>query len=53
LGDRIPEFDAAAKELLAKTVVLKEVLKANDAQKNDEAIEVMHTANQQLDAVFH
>lgn len=53
LGDRIPEFDAAAKELLAKTVALKEVLKANDAQKNDEAIEVMHTAYQQLDAVFH
>ncbi|MBN1789985.1 MAG: hypothetical protein JW830_05780 [Bacteroidales bacterium] len=53
LGDRIPQFDAAAKELLSKTVALKEVLKANDAQKNNEAIEVMHTAYQQLDAVFH
>ncbi len=53
LGDRIPQFDAAAKELLEKTVALKEVLKANDAQKNNEAIEVMHTAYQQLDAVFH
>lgn len=53
LGDRIPQFDAAAKELLAKTKALKDVLKGNDAQKNNEAIEQMHTAYQQLDAVFH
>ncbi len=53
LGDRIPQFDAAAKELLAKTVALKEIMKANDAQKNNEAIEQMHTAYQKLDAVFH
>lgn len=53
LGDRITEFDAAAKELLAKTEALKEVLKANDAQKNNEAIEEMHKAYQQLDAIFH
>ncbi|MFO7368970.1 MAG: hypothetical protein R6X09_01730 [Bacteroidales bacterium] len=53
LGDRIPQFDAAARELLAKTVALKEALKANDAQKNNDAIELMHTAYQQLDAVFH
>lgn len=53
LGDRIPQFDAAAKELLAKTVAFKDVLKANDTQKNNQAIEEMHTAYQQLDAVFH
>jgi hypothetical protein len=53
LGDRLPQFDAAAKELVAKTVALKEVLKSNDPQKNNEAIEEMHTAYQQLDAIFH
>lgn len=53
LGDRIPEFDAASKELLIKTQALAEVLKGNDGKKKDEAIELMHSAYEHLDTVFH
>lgn len=52
LGDNIPKFEQASKELYTATVSLKEVLKGSDATKKDEAIHHMHTLYQQLESVF-
>ena len=52
LGERIPEFDLASKELYSATVSLKEILGGNDVMKKDEAVENMHTAYQKLESVF-
>ena len=53
LGDNINKFDGAAKHLVDATIVLKEALKGDDPKKKSEAIESLHTAYQDLDAVFH
>jgi hypothetical protein len=53
LGERIPEFDTAAKTLYSATVSLKEILGGNDGSKKNEAIENMHTAYQNLESVFN
>ena len=52
LGDRIPEFDRASKELYSATVSLKEILGGNDGLKKNEAVENMHSAYQNLESVF-
>jgi hypothetical protein len=53
LGDNIDKYDAAAKQLYNSTLALKEALNGNDPKKKNEAVESMHTAYQDLDAVFH
>jgi hypothetical protein len=53
LGDNIGKYDAAAKQLYNSTLTLKEALNGNDPKKKNEAVESMHTAYQDLDAVFH
>lgn len=53
LGDNITKFDVAAKQLYNATIVLKEVLNGDDTKKKNEAVESLHTAYQDLDAVFH
>src|SRR4030042_10618 len=53
LGDNINKFDGAAKHLVDATIVLKDALKGDDPKKKSEAIESLHTAYQDLDAVFH
>jgi hypothetical protein len=53
LGDKITRFDVSAKELLNATINLKEALNGDDPKKKDEAIQSVHSAYQDLDAVFH
>jgi hypothetical protein len=53
LGDNTGKFDAAAKQLYNSTLALKEALNGADPKKKSEAVESMHTAYQELDAVFH
>lgn len=52
LGDKISKFDISAKKLLNTTIALKEVLKGEDAKKKNEAVQSVHSAYQDLDAVF-
>jgi hypothetical protein len=52
LGDRISDFELAAKELYKATVAMKETLKGSDAKKKEEAVEHMHAQYQILEAVF-
>jgi len=53
LGENVIRFDVAAKELFDATIALKEALKGNDLKKKEETVQVVHTAYQNLDAVFH
>lgn len=53
LGDNINKFDAAAKKLFDSTIALKKALDGKNLKKKKKAIESMHTAYQELDAVFH
>jgi hypothetical protein len=53
LGDQITRFDAAAKQLLDATISLKVALNGGDPKKKNEAVESMHTAYKDPDAVFH
>jgi len=52
LGDNVVKFDASAKKLYSSTVSLKEVLKGNDPEKKKVAVESMHSAYEELDALF-
>jgi hypothetical protein len=52
LGDKMPKYQEAAKELYDATVALKEALKESDPKKNDVAIESMHSKYQALEKVF-
>jgi CRISPR/Cas system CSM-associated protein Csm2 small subunit len=53
LGDNTDKFDIAAKGLYNATISLKEALNGVDPDKKNEAIESMHKAYQELEAVFH
>jgi hypothetical protein len=53
LGDNITKFDVSAKHLFNATIGLKEALNGDDPEKKNEAVESLHTAYQDLDAVFH
>lgn len=53
LGDNITKFDVSAKQLFNATISLKEALDGDDPKKKNEAVESLHTAYQDLDAVFH
>ena len=53
LGDHITRFDAAAKQLFNAIISLKEALNGDDPKKKNEAIESLHTAYQDFDAVFN
>jgi hypothetical protein len=53
LGDNITKFDVSAKHLFNATIGLKEALNGDDSEKKNEAVESLHTAYQDLDAVFH
>jgi hypothetical protein len=52
LKDKFANFQPAAKELYDNTVTLKEVLKTNDAEKINKAVETMHSSYQKLESVF-
>jgi hypothetical protein len=52
LGDNTDKFNASAKELYNTTVSLKDALKGNDMKKKSDAVEAMHSAYQDLDALF-
>jgi hypothetical protein len=45
-------FQKTAKELLEKTLALKEALQTNDGQLIDKAVDVMHSKYQDLEKVF-
>jgi hypothetical protein len=45
-------FQKTAKELVEKTVALKEALATNDAQTIDKAVDVMHSKYQDVEKVF-
>jgi len=53
LGDNIGKFDVSAKKLYDATLTLKEALNGDDPKKKNEAVESLHTAYMDLDAVFH
>jgi len=53
LGKKISSYDVAAQELFNATVALKEALNGDPMEKKNEAVEAVHTAYQNLDAVFH
>jgi hypothetical protein len=53
LGDNIGKFDITAKQLFNATISLKEALNGDDLKKKNEAVESLHTAYQDLEAVFH
>ncbi len=53
LGDDIGKFDEAALQLYNATIVLSEALNGDDLKKKNQAVESMHTAYQDLDAVFN
>lgn len=53
LGDNIIRYDVSAKELYNATINLKEALNGDNPNKKNEAVESLHTAYQELDAVFH
>ena len=53
LGDDIARFDEAALQLYNATVVLSEALNGDDLEKKNAAVESMHAAYQDLDAVFN
>jgi hypothetical protein len=52
LGDNVAKYDASAKKLYNSTVSLKEILNSNDAAKKKAAVESMHSAYEELDALF-
>jgi hypothetical protein len=52
LGDNIPKFDLASKELYKASVSLKEILNGIDSVKKDEAVQNVHTMYQNLESVF-
>lgn len=52
LGDRITEFEPAAKELYTAALSLKEVLGGNDIAKKEEAVQYMHLQYVKLESVF-
>jgi hypothetical protein len=52
LGDNFSKYDASAKKLYNSTVSLKEVLKGNDPGKKKAAVESMHSAYEEVDALF-
>ena len=52
LGDNTFKFELASKDLYNATVSLKEVLKGNDIQKKDEAIQNVHLMYQESEAIF-
>jgi hypothetical protein len=52
LGANAEKFDAQAKKLYAATQSLAEALKGNDINKKKQAVESMHSAYEQLDALF-
>jgi len=52
LGKKTSDYDVAAKELFNATVALKEALNGDHTEKKSEAVEAVHTAYQNLDAVF-
>jgi len=53
LGDNIGRYDVSAKGLYNATLNLKEALNGDDPNKKNEAVKSLHTAYQDLDAVFH
>jgi hypothetical protein len=53
LGRKISKYDIAAKELFDATVALKDALQGDQPEKKGEAVEAVHTAYQNLDAVFN
>jgi hypothetical protein len=52
LGDNVGKYDASAKKLYNSVVSLKEVLKGNDPGKKKAAVDSMHSAYEELDALF-
>lgn len=52
LGDNAGKYDTMAKNLYESTIFLGEVLKGNDQNKKDKAIESMHKAYEDLDSLF-
>jgi hypothetical protein len=52
LGDNTVKFEPAATDLYNATVALKEVLSGNDLAKKSEAVQIMHSRYQNLEAVF-
>ncbi|MBN2272999.1 MAG: hypothetical protein JXR41_05075 [Bacteroidales bacterium] len=53
LGKKISKYNIAAKELYDATIALKDALDGDYPEKKKEAVEAMHTAYQNLDAVFN
>jgi hypothetical protein len=45
-------FQNTVKELVAKTVALKETLKTNDSAAIDKAVDVMHSKYQDVEKIF-
>ncbi len=52
LKEKFIEYAPAAKELYDNTVELKEILKTNNTEKIDAAVEKMHSSYQKLECVF-
>lgn len=52
LKDKFSNYQPAANELYENTVALKEVLKSNDVEKINQAVEKMHSSYQKLESVF-
>ena len=52
IPNKIEDYNKSAKELYESTVALKEILKTNDAEQIDKAIDIMHSKYQKLESVF-
>lgn len=52
LESKIELFQSTVKELVAKTVALKETLKTNDGAAIDKAVDVMHSKYQDVEKIF-
>ncbi len=53
LGENINKFDISAEKLYNATIILKDAVNIDDPEKKKEAVESVHKAYQDLDAVFH